>query len=498
MKKTAKILLTDINADRDRENSILKYQSVLASAFDNYATIKLSLNLFTMYEMSEDISLDRRDEIEGYIDTVDAAIRSVFIDKDSADSEAHNTCLSEILAARDSITNKMKILTAYTDAFEIYEYIINRREPEVLGTVDETIDVSALAHSMYEFVFSENDKMLVNTRIQEFIAQLPVRMTKSRFMDIISNSLAIYRGGEKKSVDEFVQMIREAMLMDIPDGFSDEYPRLYEIYKTFKETDYKTLDKAGYDNLSDMLTEGTEIIQSAVTDYLMLTEIINDVLIVLYTDGLADKSFITKAGSVNASEMTKFELSSLILTELVKSDDIYEASKQFDEYFVELEGAQEAAYEELLSIESNLDDLYGTYYEMYDNIEIKSAFDKLTKADLLTSSSLFMDIDGNSGSGSDAVADGASDDLVSVVSDEADEIYILETKQSLEEDIEELFKGLSKLEKRSVMAKVLSLMPVFFNTQQEILEYFEYALNSCSDKAELTAVRDIASDLMMG
>ena len=247
-----------------------------------------------------------------------------------------------------------------------------------------------------------------------------------------------------------------------------------------------------------MLTEGTEIIQSAVTDYLMLTEIINDVLIVLYTDGLADKSFITKAGSVNASEMTKFELSSLILTELVKSDDIYEASKQFDEYFVELEGAQEAAYEELLSIEANLDDLYGTYYEMYDNIEIKSAFDKLTKADILTSSSLFMDIDGNSGSGSDAVADGASDDLVSVVSDEADEIYILETKQSLEEDIEELFKGLSKLEKRSVMAKVLSLMPVFFNTQQEILEYFEYALNSCSDKAELTAVRDIASDLMMG
>lgn len=495
MKRTSKILLTDINADRDRENSLIKYQKLMAAAFTNYATIKLSLNLFTMYEMSEEISLDRRDEIEGYIDTVDAAIRSVYIDKESVESENYKACLDEVIKARDSITRKMKILTAYTDAFEIYEYIINRREPEVLGTIDESIDVSALANSMYEFVFSENDKMLVNTRIQEFIAQLPVRMTKSRFMDIISNSLAIYRGGEKKSVDEFVQMLRDAMLMDIPDGFNDEFPRLYEIYKTFKDTDYKVLDRAGYDKLSDMLTEGTELIQSAVTDYLMLTEIINDILIILYTNGIADKSFIVKTTdkaeidiqTVDTSKLTKYEISSLILTELVKADDIYEASKRFDEYFVQLEGAQEDAYEELLGIEVNLDDLNGTYYEMYGD-DIKNAFDCLTKADILTSSSLFMDIDKSSESG---------DSIVSVVSDEADDIYILETKNSLEEDIDELFKTFSKLEKRSVMAKVLSLMPVFFNSQQEILEYFEYALNSCSDKAELTACRDIVNDLMM-
>ena len=495
MKRTSKILLTDINADRDRENSLIKYQKLMAAAFTNYATIKLSLNLFTMYEMSEEISLDRRDEIEGYIDTVDAAIRSVYIDKESVESENYKACLDEVIKARDSITRKMKILTAYTDAFEIYEYIINRREPEVLGTIDESIDVSALANSMYEFVFSEKDKMLVNTRIQEFIAQLPVRMTKSRFMDIISNSLAIYRGGEKKSVDEFVQMLRDAMLMDIPDGFNDEYPRLYEIYKTFKDTDYKVLDRAGYDKLSDMLTEGTELIQSAVTDYLMLTEIINDILIILYTNGIADKSFIVKTTdkaeidiqTVDTSKLTKYEISSLILTELVKADDIYEASKRFDEYFVQLEGAQEDAYEELLGIEVNLDDLNGTYYEMYGD-DIKNAFDCLTKADILTSSSLFMDIDKSSESGAS---------IVSVVSDEADDIYILETKNSLEEDIDELFKTFSKQEKRSVMAKVLSLMPVFFNSQQEILEYFEYALNSCSDKAELTACRDIVNDLMM-
>ena len=33
--------------------------------------------------------------------------------------------------------------------------------------------------------------------------------------------------------------------------------------------------------------------------------------------------------------------------------------------------------------------------------------------------------------------------------------------------------------------------------QQEILDYFSYALSSCTDKSELTACRDIVNDLMI-
>ena len=89
------------------------------------------------------------------------------------------------------------------------------------------------------------------------------------------------------------------------------------------------------------------------------------------------------------------------------------------------------------------------------------------------------------------------DRAISVVVDEADDVFISEEKTELLDDFEELFKTISRYEKRSIMAKVLSLMPVFFNTQQEIRDYFEYALSSCNDKAELTACRDIVNDLMM-
>ena len=69
MKKQGKILLTNINADKDREQSLREYQSLMAAALLNYSTIKLSMNLFTMYEMSEEVSLSSREEIEDYIST---------------------------------------------------------------------------------------------------------------------------------------------------------------------------------------------------------------------------------------------------------------------------------------------------------------------------------------------------------------------------------------------------------------------------------------------
>lgn len=474
MKKTGKILLTDINADRNREESLIKYLKLLATGFDNYATIKLSMNLFTMYEMSEEISLegsfDSREEIEGYIDVINGALRYVFIDKGNDNTE---DITKEIIDIRDAITDKMKILTTYTDALEIYEYILNRREPALKDTVDDTIDTDELAQSMYEFVFSENDKMLVNTRIQEFIAQMPVRMTKTRFFDIITNSLSIYRGGEQSSVKDFLETIRDAALINLDDDKISACTELYEIYQTLKAADYLHLEKEEYDKLSDMISDATEIIQSAVTDYLMLIEIINDVLIILYTHDMADKDFYGE----------NYKTSSKIIGEIISADDIYEASESFDKMFVSLEGAQESAYEDLLSLETNLDDLHATYYDVYDSEAMKERFDNLARADRLTSSSLFMDIENNE---------------FTVIMEEADELFLMQEKDAIIDDFKGLFDKYGKLERRSIMAKVLSLMPVFFNTQQEILEYFKYALSSCTDKAEITACRDIVNDLMLG
>lgn len=475
MKTTGKKLMTYIQADKDREDNILKYQHLLGTAFNDYSTIKLSMNLFTLYERIADLldtespdedMMQVRDEMEQYINTLSFSLRNVFVDKKPDDS-----LISDISSIRDKITADMKLLTFYVDAYEIYEYILNRKEPKFRDEELTEIDSAQLAETMFDFVFAEDDKLLINTRIQDMIAQLPVRMTKSHFFDIISNSLMIYRGGEKKSVDGFIESIRDAALLDEPKGLSDRYASLYEFYKELRSVNYESIDKDTVSSLSDKISENADKISAICSDYMMMTEVINDILVVLYTEGLKDSSYLDD----------RYDTASTIISSIVTATDIYEASAGFDEFFVKLEGAQEDAYETLASLNANFDDLYNTYYEMYEG-DIQNAFDNLSKVDRLTSTSLFMDIESNG---------------LSVVVDEADEIYINEEKNSLVEDFKAHFEKLGKSERRSVMAKVMSLMPVFFNTKQEIKEYFEYALSSCSDLAEMTACKELIDDLII-
>lgn len=466
MKTEGKKLLTDIQADRNREEALIRFQRLTGAAFTSYASIRLSMNLFTMYEMSEDISLDRREEIEGYIDVINMALRSIYIDQKLSDE------LDVVSDIRGSIIDRMKILTFYTDAFELYEYILNRREPEILGTTEEAIDIDQLSDNMFDFVFSEDDKMLINTRIKDFTAQLPVRMTRDHFYGIISSSINIYKGSEKKYVSEYIASIRDAALLDTPDGYQETYPELYKIYEKLKGADYSNLSRAEYDELEECISQASSIISESVTDYLMLTEIINDVLILLYVFNTTDRSYLGE----------HYDVASHIIREIITADDIYEAAKSFDDLFIRLEGMQEQYFEELSFLAGNLDDLKATYYDFYDSDSIRDNFDRLQKADILTSSSLFMDIE---------------DDEITVVVDEADEIFIKEESDELIEALKDRLKSLDKYMRRAIMAKILAQMPVFFNTKDEIREYFKYALSSCTDKAELTACRALIEDLMI-
>lgn len=461
MKREAKIIYTDIIADRNREENILKYQSLMAAAFYNYASIKLSLNFFTGLEMSDEYENSDMDDVGNIL-------KATVLQGEKASEDD----ISKITTLRDSVTAKMKILTCYTDALEIYEYVLNRREADIKGDVPDKIDIDSLADAMFRFVFSDKDKVIVNSRIQDFIAQLPVRITKQRFLDIVSNSLNIYKGGEQDSLRDFADTVKDAAVITKPEGFDTEYPDLYEIYSKLSEADYSNLSSEEYDNLSLLLSKATEKIESEVTGHLMIMEIINDALIMIYTGDIKDSAYKSKEA----------EASEKIINLLAGAEDIYKAAEKADELLPELEGAQEEAYELLVSIESNLDELISSYADEYeDDSNIKNNFEKLRRSDLLTSSSLFMDIDKD----------------FRIVTNAADEEFIETIKTEVTEALSDALKGKNKYVRRSMMAKVLATMPVFFDSQDEIKEYFVSALSGCGDNSELKACENIVNDIML-
>ena len=203
------------------------------------------MNYYTMKEMVEARKEDgNSSDFEECFSEATTIIKKYLIKGTKLDKRA----IEAVASMRDKVENKMTNLTSFTDAYEIYEYILNRVECGVKNDFDD-VDIDKLVEDVFRYIFSENDTVVINSKLQIVMGQLPVRMTKNKFFDIITNTLSIYKGGEQNSLDNFLDMIRTTSLIKKPEGFLNEYPNLYETYTMLANADYDNLSEDDFNSL---------------------------------------------------------------------------------------------------------------------------------------------------------------------------------------------------------------------------------------------------------
>lgn len=464
MRGTCKKLVTDIQRDADIEKDLPEYIRLMKGQFNLYATTKMCMNYYTMKEMLQDHSTAPC--CRAYFDTITGLVKKHIIDREAVSSDSITT----IRDIRRQIEQKMTILTSYTDGFEVYEYMLNRVEAGILGTVED-VDTEQLSAKLYNYVFMENDTVLINSKLQLIMAQLPVRMTKMKFFDIVARTLAIYTGSEKSTVDEFADMLKSTALLKTPEGFETEYKELYALYGRLKDTDFKNLSKDEFGNIETDLSRAAQIVNNDTSVYMLMQEIVNDVYAILLTVDAVYEDNLSAGGYSSAVK---------ILSECVAADKIEDLPEYLLAKFIDLEGVQETVYENIMILMAAYDDIAMGKAEKIDGLGIRNEFDALSVIDKLLSTSLFIDIDKE---------DKGETEL-------ADSVYINELKEQLISDFTALFKGIGKQHMRSVMCKLLSAMPVFMNNKQEIKDYFDYVLTNCNDESELTACSKLLNEMM--
>lgn len=460
MKSTCKKIVTDINRDKDMDITVPKYLELLNNQYNLYSTVKLCLNFYTIREMLDE-GTDIADFKEDY-QVISNLLAKALIAREAIDDNDIQT----IDSLRNNVEYKMKLLTSYTDGFEMYEYILNRVEAGIKGTT-EVVDIELLSNKMFQYVFCENDTVVVNSKLQILMSQLPVRMTKNKFYDVVANTLSIYKGGETSSVDDFVDMLKTAVLIKKPDGFETEYPELYDIYTSLEATDYKTIDEATFDKLAEDVNQGAEFITKLVSFYMLFQEVINDTYTILLT---------SKAGVCNIDDES-YKAAVKIINTCINSFSEDSAEELMDA-FMSLEGAQENVYENVMILETALDDVAVKSQESDD--EIKNSVTNLKTVEKLVSSSLFIDLN-KEFNGESKIADSE---------------YIGKLKEELTSEFAEFFKDKSMVVVRAIMCKILAAMPIFLDTQQEIKTYFDYVLENCKNDSELTACNKLICEII--
>ncbi len=464
MQKQDRLVIKQLGNKQNISENLVKYAELMSNTYYEYSLIQLAMNLYTLQERSQEyVSEDAY--VEQALYTIQKFTGRYVLDKQYENRTQER---KEIHEVRNKITARMRILTSYTDALQLYEYILNRLEYSYELVDGDEVDTEAYSQKLFRYLFQDKDKMVINSKIQSVVSQLPVRITKSRFYEIINESLKIYTGAECSSVDDFAETIRACSGLSRPDGFDTEYPVLYELLRSLEQLDYMNLSQEDWQYYTGKLQEAAGYIENIVTDYLLLEDIVNEVYAVMTAC-----VYITK----DTKEMGyATKILECVLEAMANDTPI---SEMAEDCFFALEGTPEALLDTLSQAEGLLFDVWSEQQEALQTEGLQEEYADLNLISKLLCNSVFIDL--------------KPDNLEPEI---ADSIYVNQVKDALVEEFAQSFVQGHKLINRARMAMVMGNVPVFFNSQDEISSYLTYALEHCNNHSELKAVIAILDEMM--
>lgn len=439
----------------------------LMNIYNNYSFVRLAMNYYTYFEIVSEENLNDKYLSELILqlnDTINSGVINPVM------GEEQVVTLSNITKLREKSINVMKGLTSLADIFNIFEYVLNRVEYRFYDADTSLLeDDATFSASVMSYILSDKDNMVMNTKICETVRQLPLRMTKSKFFEMLHTGLLVYKDSEKQSFNDFLYMLRTSAMLDIDENaflLSDD---IYEIYNYFRSADFTNLTKEKYDDLHNKLNFATGFIEEKVNKYMMLSELINDVYVIVLSNHYVADSPIEHTACIDIIST----LYNRFLNENHLEDDI-----EVENYFIQLEGKQEEYYRIFSSVEHVLELILENYMDECSSYMVDNLYNSLEVINKLESGSIFVEF-------KEKTLEGNCD--VAFIDDKFD---------LLKNDFTDFFNTHKRQINRAVMASVLSSLPIFFNNVDEINKFVADSINSCTDEAEKIACVEIFHSLI--
>lgn len=443
---------------------------------DGYTRIKLMMEYYMFYEVvTEDINpyiAMAKEMITSLNETVGQAM------SDTLDDTQRKQLVDHILAMRTEVIDRMQVLTGYVDCFVVYEYILNRiqyrfDEKEVLP------EDTAFAQEVMNFIFGSNDNVTINDNLRVVLGQLPMRMTRSHYFDLIKNCISVYKGSEIESLEGFLYMFRTSAMLYKHPAQEQYFTEFAGVLQELMEADYEHMDRTLYELYAEKVRVSASKLNDLSDLYMQIGQIINGVYTLVVTEPYCvDEEKMTVVDDVirgiNALFLEK-EIDLWQREDLLTEED---RLNWLAEKLPAVEGQQEKLYQSVNVAEAALDELLEGRAEEIEAAGLSDAFIKLHHLSQLNSSSVFAPLESQKSAG-----------IVTA------EIAEQETEKLLSE-LKELFQGRSRMFRRAIMAATVEKLPTFFKSAQEIADYMMNALNQCDDEAEKYASKQLILEMI--
>jgi hypothetical protein len=470
MNKRIRHLSQEIRSGKQLQENIPQLLNTMADQYQTYAGIRLAMHYFSFYEAYLDEENTWGTEAKATIDRINQIIRQLLRGRcTGADREK---AIHETDLIRTEISKRMNMLTTYTDIFQIYEYVLNRLEYRFKEELEQ-IDEVEFEKEVLRYIFAEEDNLVINERIRETIGQLPIRITRQKYFDLLQDSLKSYLGADEATLQTFLYMLRTSAMLYREEGMEEYYPELAKRMEQLSKVDYKNITKEIYDSCIGTLQVATLMLEIDTSIYFGLQEIVNEVYAMLLCSayaGMVDNDF--RQASDTAMEIIRQINECFLQTEKV------ELPEELIDRFTDMEGVQEELSYELTLLEDSFYEVENIHRELSKSMMFDQLLQILSRTGKLLSNSLFIDLNEE-------------------VKDQVVDEELLETvTKSLFQELETLFSERDKTISRAIMANTLNKLPVFFKDHKDVMDYVRYSMERCSDVYEKAACIEIISAIM--
>ena len=447
MGKSVRQLSGDLKAGRNLEQSLPDLMNRMASAYGMFSFYNLDMEFSMFLESKQEGRIKVGRTIRELEEVITKIIKETLLVPFHPD--VYEASIKELAELREKIIFRMDILTAYTDLFVLYEYIMNRLEAqfeqkEMTGSVDD----DEVAREILKWIFSEEESALVNEHIKEMLSCLPVRMTKAKFLELVENAFSIYEQADNQGVDMFDYMLRSAAGLYTPKGMAKTYSKLEKVKKLFESKDLSDLTKEEYEERKVALEAGTAYIRNATECLGGIQAIANALLTVLFT-----KQYFSLEAE-KASQRPLEIIEQLMTNSQVDTENLFEG----------IETEMETISEEVNSLEALLMFVKEGMEKKVEELMLSVVFKRLLVVQRLNSGSTYAT-------------------LVEETKEQKKD-YLKQVKEAFLFDLRNVLESGSRIRNRAVMAAVLKELPVYFNNHTEVMNYVRNSLSGCRDEQE--------------
>ncbi len=454
-----KKLIRDIDRGADLKKNLPVYGEILSDTYLNYAAVELAFSAYLLSETFSEYTVVSEEERRLYNKAMELLGTAL-----AEDMSQLQKSISEGKGIREQITAVMEVYTSYTDRLICYEHVLKRMrltfttDEELLSRV-RAVNEDDFVTRLMSFLVGNQDQSVVRDRIQTVLGQLPVHMTKNKFLERVNETLSLYKGSDMAALDGFVYMIRSAAMLQRPDDSQVADREIHDFLEQLEQTEFSELDAESYEELSDHLEKVSEKILRITDFYYSLQKVVNGTIALCLA-------------RIHNPEKTKvFDICKEILDSVVTGNLNEEA-------LVKLEGKIEVYVEKTSYLEAVLFEVKSACGETLEELGLKDSFEDYAVIANLLSDSLFIDID-------KAVETGI-----------ADEKKVKQVSVGLTEELSDLLGTLKRPVKKAVMAAVLEKIPADFSNTKEIETYIRTNLFGCQDFSERGAVLIELEELM--